>query len=311
MNLDIENKTTNMPLVEIIIVTYNRESDVLSQLKQLLLLDYPKASYSITIINNNSSDNTASAIHNFIESGTNSHPNIRLLNLPTNQGGSGGFSTGINEAISKNTANYLWLLDDDATPRSDTLSYLVDAAEVKKGKCIIGGVILDQSDTNIVTEAGAKVRWWGARQELLHSGKNTSQLPSAPFLSEYASAACMLIPISAAKKLGGFENFFLHFDDVEWCLRAHKAGYPIFIEPKARVAHPVKRGEYRHGIKYYDVRNFLYVSAKHYKLATLYLFFRFLTKAIISSLTPSTRKESLEILKALLDFTTKTQGRMQ
>ncbi|WP_444893481.1 glycosyltransferase [Microbulbifer sp. TRSA001] len=311
MTLHITDKSASAPFIEIVIVTYNRKADLLDQLKLLTLLDYPKEAYGITVINNNSSDNTASAVDEFIKLHNNIKPSIRVHTLPENLGGSGGFSEGIRIAISQDSASYIWLLDDDATPQKDTLRLLVASAENESGRCITGGVIIDKSNTRKVTEAGAKVNWWKARQELFFNGKAVDNLPLERFESEYSSAACMLIPITAAKKLQKFANYFLHFDDVEWCLRARKIGFKTLIEPKARVAHPTKNGTFRPGIRYYDVRNFLFTSAKHYKIATPYLFFRFFVKAAICSLFPSKRIESLEIFKALLHFTTKTQGKMQ
>ncbi|WP_157954077.1 glycosyltransferase family 2 protein [Microbulbifer sp. A4B17] len=311
MILNTSNKSASAPIIEIVIVTYNRKADLLDQLRLLMHLDYPKESYGITIVNNCSNDDTASAVDEFIAHNEDSKISIRALNLPENIGGSGGFSKGIGAAISQNSADYIWLLDDDATPQENTLKRLVGGAEREASKSIIGGVILDKSNVEKVTEAGAKVRWWKARQELLFSGEKVNNLPEERFESEYASAACMLIPMAAAKELQGFANFFLHFDDVEWCLRAKKAGYKTLIEPQARVAHPTKKELYRPGIKYYDVRNFLYVAARHYSIATPYLFIRFLVKATICSLSHRKRNESLETFKALFDFMTKTQGKLQ
>ncbi|WHI46643.1 glycosyltransferase [Microbulbifer sp. VAAF005] len=139
MTLDTTDKSASVPLIEIVIVTYNRKAELIDQLKLLTHLDYPKEAYSITIINNNSDDDTALAVDDFIQQNSNSRPQIKVLTLHENLGGSGGFSEGIRKAASQNRANYIWLLDDDATPQKNTLKLLVASAEKEAGKCIIGG----------------------------------------------------------------------------------------------------------------------------------------------------------------------------
>ncbi|WP_444914142.1 glycosyltransferase [Microbulbifer sp. TRSA007] len=311
MTSDTKENSIFKPEVEIVIVTYNRSIELLEQLQLLQQLDYPKSAYSITIVNNNSTDDTLNTINRFIQGLGSSEPRFKLLDLSQNTGGSGGFSEGIKHALHRGAAKYIWLLDDDATPNKETLNNLVSTAENKLGSCIVGGVILDKADPSIVTEAGARIKWWKARQQLLFNREKVENLPDKPFESEYSSAACMLVPLAAAKKLQSFANFFLHFDDVDWCLRASKAGFPTVIEPTASVIHPSKLSASRPGIRYYDVRNFLFVASWHYKLATPYLFIRFLLKGFFSLLYPKSRSQGREILKALLDFTTNTRGKMQ
>ncbi|WP_444909392.1 glycosyltransferase [Microbulbifer sp. TRSA005] len=311
MPLEFEKKLSTIPEVEIVVVTYNRSVDLLKQLKLLQGLDYSKDHYHVTIVNNNSDDDTKQVVQDFIKENRLSTKTYNLINLSKNIGGSGGFSNGIKQALLKGTAKYIWLLDDDATPQKQTLKKLVHAAELKSGNSIIGGVILDKDNTHIVTEAGARINWWQARQQLLYNGQNIENLPNKPFESDYSSAACMLMPLTLAKELQNFSDFFLHFDDVEWCLRARKAGYKTFIEPSARVTHPNKKNAFRPGIKYYDVRNFLYVSSWHYKAAMPYLFIRFMAKGILSSLKISTRPQGMEIFKALIDFTKNVRGKMK
>ncbi|MGQ9524888.1 MAG: glycosyltransferase family 2 protein [Armatimonadota bacterium] len=55
---------------------------------------------------------------------------------------------------------------------------------------------------------------------------------------DWAIGACLLVRREALEQVGGFdERFFLYFDDVDWCLRMHKAGWRVCYVPQARAIH--------------------------------------------------------------------------
>jgi GT2 family glycosyltransferase len=55
---------------------------------------------------------------------------------------------------------------------------------------------------------------------------------------DWAHGAAMLIRRDALNEIGGFdERYFFYAEDLEWCWRAKRAGWEIWIEPKAVVQH--------------------------------------------------------------------------
>src|SRR5258708_9087911 len=63
-------------------------------------------------------------------------------------------------------------------------------------------------------------------------------LPSVPTVVQAISGACMLIRRRALDDLGGFdERYFMHFEDLDWCLRATRANRVILFVPGAVVEH--------------------------------------------------------------------------
>ena len=64
-------------------------------------------------------------------------------------------------------------------------------------------------------------------------------------------------------RLGVFEDYFLHFDDVEWCLRAKLAGWIIAVNPASIVWRYSPDFKCRPWINYYDERNLCYCWQKH------------------------------------------------
>ncbi len=54
----------------------------------------------------------------------------------------------------------------------------------------------------------------------------------------WATGACMLVRAAAWHKLGGLESrFFAHMEEIDFCWRAHHAGWQVWVEPRSVVYH--------------------------------------------------------------------------
>jgi GT2 family glycosyltransferase len=63
-------------------------------------------------------------------------------------------------------------------------------------------------------------------------------LPDRPIEVEAISGACMLVRREAVADVGGWdENYFLHCEDLDWCMRFRQKGWKIVFVPSARVTH--------------------------------------------------------------------------
>ena len=93
--------------ISVIICTYNREKFILKTLQCLREQDFPVSAYEIIIVNNNSSDNTATICINFIKES----PGFNINYVEEyNQGLSYARNRGIKEA----RGNIITFIDDDA-----------------------------------------------------------------------------------------------------------------------------------------------------------------------------------------------------
>jgi len=63
-------------------------------------------------------------------------------------------------------------------------------------------------------------------------------LPSGPIEVEAISGACMMARREMITDVGPLdEQYFLHAEDLDWCMRAHRAGWTILFVPDAKVVH--------------------------------------------------------------------------
>ena len=63
-------------------------------------------------------------------------------------------------------------------------------------------------------------------------------LPAAPIEVEAISGACMMVRREMIADIGPLdEEYFLHVEDLDWCVRAFRRGWKILFVPDAKVIH--------------------------------------------------------------------------
>lgn len=240
-----------------VIVTYNQCQAVCALMEQLDRMELPQAFQRVVVING-SSDNTREEL----EARWGERSDVHIHWQAENRGGAGGFRRGVEEAL-KLDSEYFWLLDDDVFPQDNALSTLIEASQKLKVPWGALGSLVAQAETpELVTEAGGGFHWLRAKLRCYYHAVPIEDVPKYPRRVGHCAAASLFIPRFVIEKIGFFEDVFIHFDDVEWCYRAAKAGYPIFSVGASVVHHPFKRGTTPPWIRYYDARNILLVFSR-------------------------------------------------
>lgn len=242
-------------LVSIVIVTWNKRADVLNLLDSLQSL--VSDNVCIIVVDNASTDGTSVAIK--------LHPlKVTLLENKENLGGTGGFNTGIRHALEERNPKYIWLLDNDAEVTPDTLEKLMSVMEADSRIGVAGSCILDTIDRNLIVEAGGHVDDLTATWKPYLRYQIYSQFQSSPPLDvDYVPACSAMVRKELFDAIGIMdERYFLHWDDVDFCRVARKAGFRIVSVLDSVVYHGTEKG-YSNAVLYFDVRNSLLFISKH------------------------------------------------
>jgi GT2 family glycosyltransferase len=276
------NKTvTTAPSVLIIIVTWNKKQYVLELLASLETLDYPSDALDILVVDNASTDGTAQAI-------ADTYSEVNLICNPENIGGTGGFNTGLKWAFEqpKDRYQYLWLLDNDVLVHYRALTELVDLLEAKPNIAVAGSTMMQLDYPWRINEMGAFIdrefklgqlilhrhletigAWQGrSAQELLTVNSDLSKhlMHCPPYMDvEYVAAASLLVRADVANAAGLWRDYFIHFDDVEWCLRIGEMGYRVVVSAKSLIWHLSAAAKVPTWVLYYDNRNVLDLLQNH------------------------------------------------
>lgn len=263
----------------VIIVTWNKKDYVIDLLNSLSNLDFPRTQLDITVVDNASSDGTVEALQQLF-------PDVHLLINAENIGGTGGFNTGLSWAFSQPEGryDYLWLLDNDVVVHKHALSALLTVLEQNPDAAVAGSTMMQLDYPWRINEMGAfvdlgqgslmlnrhheEIPGWREKplEQLLSSDVDLSTLllHCQPTMDvDYVAAASLLIRAPAAKKAGLWQDFFIHFDDVEWCLRIADMGYRVLVSPRSLIWHLSAAAKVPSWILYYDNRNVLYLLQKH------------------------------------------------
>ena len=80
---------------------------------------------------------------------------------------------------------------------------------------------------------------WYLMQPRDQHGRNLA-IPEYPVEREFLSGCCLLLQSPALKEIGLLdEDFFLYYEDLDWCIRFRKAGWKLIIVPAAKLWHKV------------------------------------------------------------------------
>jgi GT2 family glycosyltransferase len=250
----------NIPRIAIVIVTWNKVNDVCHLIGDIERLNLSDLDVDIFVVDNASSDGTQDLIQA-------EYPYIKVLQTGSNLGGSGGFSYGLN-FVKDSNYDYIWLLDNDVRLDKDALVYLVSILSANPQIGLVGSQIRKLENPSVIHEMGIYV--YPKKAHLKNEFGNICSKSVEKTLTEKSyvnvdicSAASLLVRSQLVNQIGVFENYFLHFDDVEWCLRAKKASWLVAASPRSIVWHPSPETKQRPWIIYYDERNLCYCWLKH------------------------------------------------
>jgi len=261
-----------MPKVFIIILHYKNWDDTNKCLKSLKDLDYDN--FEIIVINNDKK----------------------------NQGFAGGMNVGIKQALKKKT-DYVLLLNNDTIIEPNFLKELIRKGKSDKDIGILGPVIYEYK-TNKVHFAGGKINW------LYTKGTHIQNTRYKIRDTDYITGACMLVKREVIEKIGLMdEDYFLYFEDADWCIKARRAGYKCVLVRNSKIWHKpsssTKEGSFSY--IYYHTRNGLLMTKKNALflikiLAYLQSFWVFGKQIIKLMLMPSKKKWARAIMLGIKDF---------
>jgi hypothetical protein len=247
--------------VATVIVTWNKLNDVCSLLEDIAKLDLQHIQLDAYVVDNASGDGTQTYLEQHYSS------KVKVLQTGSNLGGSGGFSHGL-QFVSKLEYDYIWLLDNDVRLDSLALSALIQTLQKYDEVGLVGSQIRKLHEPNTIQELGSFIN--SAKAHLKTNFGNYSNISNEeilrgrPYITvDVCAAASLLVRREVVQQIGVFENYFLHFDDVEWCLRAKLAGWIIAVNPASIVWHYSPDFKCRPWINYYDERNLCYCWQKH------------------------------------------------
>lgn len=219
---------STIPLVYIILVTWNRKDDTLECLRSLKNITYQN--YRILVVDNASIDRTQEAVKQ-------EFPDVEYIYNQTNLRYGGGNNVGIRFAL-EHGAEYVLILNNDTTVEPNFLTHLVNAAEKNSQVGLAGPIIYYYDQPNRIWYAGGNISWWqgwlshrGIRE--IDAGQYQKDEPT-----DFITGCCILAKRNVIETIGVFdESYFIYGEDTDWSIRASRAGFTLLFVPTAKVWH--------------------------------------------------------------------------
>ncbi|WP_272162415.1 glycosyltransferase family 2 protein [Trichococcus sp. K1Tr] len=213
--------------VHIVVLNYNGYEDTIACVDSLMKIQYEN--FKIIVVDN-ASANDLSALQQNLPS------EIILLQSGKNLGYAGGNNVGIRWAL-ENGADYVCVLNNDTEVDPGFLKQLVDFAEANPDYGMVGPAILEFDEPEIVQTTGAKINISKGADLPLNQGKHIDEVEKV-ISCDYIGGACMLVRKEVMVKIGLIpENYFLFYEETEWCCRAKQAGYGVYCLTSAHIYH--------------------------------------------------------------------------
>lgn len=245
---------TAEPRVSVVIPTLNRRDDLLDCLQSVVRLDYPNC--EVLVVQDGGSSGLDAAVRQRF-------PNVSVLELPDNRGFTGACNAGLLQART-NGAEAVLLLNDDATVSPDLLRCLTGALAESPGG-IYGPTIYFSARPDVVWSAGGSIDWRRGHTQLLGLDQSErGQFGATPRRVDYLTGCCLLISAAALERVDGLDpRFFAYYEEVEWCVRAARAGVAIWHVPGAHAWHKIDPARQQESpfVLYYMTRNRLLLLA--------------------------------------------------
>ncbi|MGB9902666.1 glycosyltransferase family 2 protein [Methanothrix sp.] len=166
---------------------------------------------------------------------------IKIIKNKINLGFSGGVNIGIQQILRATNVEYILLINNDALIDVNCLTELLKVASKSEDIGIVGPRIFYFKDNDRIWQGGGYFSKLKSGIVVPEKNRLSKQcLADKEKEVDFISGCVMLVSKKVFEKVGLFdEDFFFYSEDVDFCLRAKKAGFSLFYVPSAIAWHKI------------------------------------------------------------------------
>lgn len=166
------------------------------------------------------------------------YPNFIFIRSEKNLGFAGGNNLGIQSA----TGDFLFLVNNDTIFTPNLIDILVQTLLMNSQVGIISPKLLYFDQPHVLQYVGyTEMNYYTAINSCIGQYEiDNGQYDSVIGKTAFAHGAAMMVRRSVINKVGLMaDNFFLYYEELDWCERAKKAGFEIWINTNVSIYHKV------------------------------------------------------------------------
>lgn len=303
----------------IIVLNWNSEKETINCLESLLKLNN-SSNNKIIICDNNSCVESYEYIFNFLSKNYEkrfisfdefdaknnlNNSDIYLIRNKKNYGYAGGNNIGIRFALQFADMEYVWILNNDTIVKEDSLNQMLIKIKSDHKYGVVGSRLVEMGNKIKVQGIGGIINTWlCTTKEIGSDYKIDDEINEIYYENkiDYVIGASLLISKNCLNKVGLLcEEYFLYYEEIDYCNRVKLEGFKVGISSKSLVFHELgaSTGKGKSIIAdFCSVRNRLIVSRKFYNEKYLFTYLS-LFLVIFNRLRKMEVKKSLNIFKIL------------
>ena len=240
--------------IAMVILNWNQREDTTECLQSLREVEGPR--FCVFLVDNGSADGSPDQLES-------DFPEVFLIRNKENLGYAEGNNIGIRKALEADV-KWILLLNNDTSVHPTFLEELYQAAQAHPEAGILGAKVVYYDRPDILWALGGKLQQPFGRIKMFGRGELATLLSNQIEEFDHVPGAVMLVRAVVFKQIGLLDSeFFLNWEDAEFCLRAQKAGWRILGVPQSLVRHKVSRATAGKLATYFGQRNRLLFTSMH------------------------------------------------
>lgn len=242
-----------------VLVTYNRLNDLKKTLNCYMKQTFPPE--TLIVVDNASNDGTKEYLDKWAENTTAPFKTV-IIHNDVNEGGAGGFSRGIQEAL-KTECDFVFLADDDAFPEPDMfekLNLFYEGLDHKERVAALCTAVIDQYGWSNVQRGHLKKGLFFIKRE----DTKDSEYERESFDIDLLTFVGACIKKKTIEEIGlPLKEYFIHEDDAEYSMRIREKGR-ILLVTSSKIHHKRAGKDEKLWLSYYTTRNHIDCIRRHY-----------------------------------------------
>ncbi len=221
------------------------------------------------MVDNDSSDNSLNLLQD-------EFPSLKFIKSESNKGFAGGMNIGIRYSLTDG-ADYVLLLNNDTTVRSNFITEMIQAAEKNFKIGVVSPKVAYMNNPDLIYCAGgefSKILCGGISK---YQGKDFNTFALNNREISFAEGCCILIKSQVFEKVGLLdEKYFMYFEEVDFSLKV-LPHYKILFVSSSIIYHKSGAGQrwnsYSPLYYYYYTRNRFILFSRFHKIFKIYVLF--------------------------------------
>lgn len=216
-----------------VVLTRNNYVDTKECIKSILLGTL--CPFGIVIIDNGSQDGSIERL----KADFANNPSVYFILNSKNFGFAAGVNIGIRFALERE-ADYVFLLNNDAVVDVECIENMCIAMEEFPDVGVVGPRIFYYRDPEKIWHGGGYFSRIKTGVVIPEKGEFADKCYEKSRQVTFLTGCAMLVKREVFEKIGLFdEDYFLYEEDLDFCLRASRAGFKLLYVPSAKVWHKI------------------------------------------------------------------------